>query len=325
MILGIETMKQIRRIIRGNHLLLSLARWFDEHAGKEELESIAAERIDWFRILPFVLLHLSCLAVIWVGWSWTAIGTAIGLYAIRMFAITAGYHRYFSHSTYRTSRAFQFILAVLGVSSAQRGPLWWAAHHRNHHRCTEQKEDIHSPIQHGFWWSHMGWFTTPQSFPTQFGLVRNLSKYPELRFLNRFSTLVPLILLLLLIVAGELVRMYIPSAGTNGLQMAVWGFSISTVVLFHATARINSLDHLIGRRRYATPDNSRNNWFLAILTFGEGWHNNHHHYPATVRQGFFWWEYDLTYYVLAALSWLGIVQDLRPIPKEIRAKNLIQS
>jgi stearoyl-CoA desaturase (delta-9 desaturase) len=306
-----------------NHIFASVLRWFDDEAGLDQLSERDPDRLDFFRIIPFLILHIACLGVIWAGWSMVAIGTAIGLYVVRMLGITGTYHRYFSHRTYKMSRFWQFIFAVIANSSAQRGPLWWASHHRRHHRFADKPEDIHSPAQKGFLWSHIMWILTPRYFVTDKKLVKSWMKYPELVFLNRFSILVPLMLLVFLYISGELLRIYIPSTGTSGVQMVVWGFCISTVALFHATATINSLDHMIGRRRYNTPDTSRNNWLLALLTFGEGWHNNHHHYPISTRQGFFWWELDITYYVLVLLSWLGIVNDLTPLPEKKRTSNLI--
>jgi stearoyl-CoA desaturase (delta-9 desaturase) len=306
-----------------NHIFASVLRWFDDEAGLDELSKREQDRLDFLRIIPFLMLHIACLGVIWTGWSKVAVGTAIGLYVVRMLGITGAYHRYFSHRTYKMSRFWQFVFAVIANSSAQRGPLWWAANHRHHHRFTDKPEDIHSPLQKGFLWSHVLWILTPKFFATNKQLVKSWMKFPELVFLNRFSTLVPLILLFFLYLSGELLRIYIPSTGTSGAQMVVWGFFISTVVLFHATATINSLDHMIGRRRYNTPDTSRNNWLLALLTFGEGWHNNHHHYPISTRQGFFWWELDITYYVLVFLSWLGVVNDLTPLPEQKRTSNLI--
>ena len=184
-------------------------------------------------------------------------------------------------------------------------------------------EDCHSPIQQGFWYSHLGWFTTLKNFPTKMELVPDWARFPELRFLDRYSLMVPLLLLAALFATGELLAEYLPAAGTNGLQLVVWGFFISTVALFHATATINSLDHMVGRRRFNTKDGSRNNWFLALITLGEGWHNNHHYYPISARQGFYWWELDLTYMGLVVLSWLGIVRDLRPVPKIVLVANLI--
>ena len=319
---GIEMMDFWQRL-GSSRILLSLRRWFDDEAPVNRLSGPASERVDWLGVIPFLSLHVVCLAVIWVGWSPVAVGTAIGLYVVRMLAITGVYHRYFSHRTYKMSRFWQFVGAALATTSAQRGPIWWAAHHRHHHRFADLPEDVHSPVQRGFLWSHVLWILTPRYFPTNKKMAKDWLKYPELAWLNRYSIVPPLALLGLLLITGEMLRVYVPSAGTSGTQMGVWGFCISTVVLFHATATINSLDHLIGRRRYNTPDHSRNNWVLALITFGEGWHNNHHHYPIAARQGFYWWEIDVTYYVLVLLSWLGIVHDLTPLPPRKRDSNRI--
>lgn len=318
-------MKPRWKQVFSRHPLISFVRWFDGEAAIDQLSRRDPDRVDWFRVIPFVTLHLACLLVIWVGWSPVAVAVAVTLYIVRMLAITGVYHRYFSHRTYKMSRFWQFIGAVLAGSSAQRGPLWWAAHHRHHHRFADQPEDIHSPVQRGLLWSHVGWILTPRYFPTNKAMAKDWAKYPELVFLNRYSIVPPLVLLLLMVILGELLRVHVPSANTSGIQMAVWGGCISTVALFHATATINSLDHLVGRRRYNTSDNSRNNWFLALITLGEGWHNNHHHYPIATRQGFYWWEIDVTYYVLVVLSWLGIVRDLTPVPARKRESNRIDA
>ncbi|UCG89314.1 MAG: acyl-CoA desaturase [Gemmatimonadota bacterium] len=289
----------------GKRAMNRLRLWFDASAAQQYAAAAGqGSVVDWFRVVPFVAVHLMCLGVIWVGWSWGAVLVALGLYAVRMFAITGFYHRYFSHRAFSTSRAGQFALAVLGSSAAQRGPLWWSAHHRKHHRHSDTEQDVHSPHQHGFWWAHMGWITGPANFPTDFDQVPDLAKYPELRFLDRFDILVPVLLAAALFLIG-------------GWQWLIWGFFISTVVLFHATCFINSLAHLWGKRRYDTEDESRNNWLLAIITFGEGWHNNHHKYPGSARQGFFWWEFDLTYYGLKVLQWLRVIRDLRPVPARV--------
>jgi len=290
----------------------TLRAWFDNSmvaAGPAD-----AGRIDWLRVLPFIALHLACLAVLWVGWSWTAVAIAGALYALRMFAITGFYHRYFSHKAFRTSRAVQFLFAVLGASAVQRGPLWWASQHRHHHVHADDEHDAHSPHRHGFLWAHSGWFLARENFATRIALVRDLARYPELRFLDRFDALVPLLLATLLYGLGEWLALDQPGLGTSGAQLLVWGFCISTVVLYHATFTVNSLAHTLGRRRYATRDSSRNNWWLALLTFGEGWHNNHHHFPGSARQGFYWWEIDLTFYGLRLLAALGLIWDLRPVP-----------
>ncbi|MDX1646695.1 MAG: fatty acid desaturase [Longimicrobiales bacterium] len=282
-------------------LLRPFVLWFDASA-VDGAAMTRTDAVDWFRVIPFIAMHLACLGVIWVGWSWTAVSVAVALYAVRMFAITGFYHRYFSHRSYQVSRPVQLVFAVIGASSAQRGPLWWAAHHRHHHRHSDTEQDLHSPRHHGFWWAHMGWITAPGNFPTDFDQVPDLVKFPELRFLDRFDVLVPLALAVGLFLVG-------------GAQLLIWGFFISTVVLFHCTCFINSLAHQLGRQRYDTGDDSRNSLVLALLTFGEGWHNNHHKYPGSARQGFFWWEIDLTYYGLLLLERLGMIHDLRKPPR----------
>ncbi|HMI38167.1 MAG TPA: acyl-CoA desaturase, partial [Steroidobacteraceae bacterium] len=239
-------------------------------------------------------------------------------YLLRMFAITGFYHRYFSHRTFKTSRVGQFVFGLLGASAVQRGPVWWAAHHRHHHANSDRESDIHSPSQHGFWRSHMGWFLTIKGFAPDFQLVRDLLKFPELRWLDRFDIFVPVFLGVGMFLLGVILHNVAPQLGTTGWQMLVWGFVISTVFCWHATYTINSLSHVFGGQRYRTGDTSRNNWLLAILTLGEGWHNNHHYYPNSVRQGFYWWEYDLTFYVLKLLSWTGIIWDLKAIPVAVR-------
>jgi len=306
---------------KASQMLRAVTRWFDSEAGSAPAADVHERGVDWLRILPFIILHVACLGILWVGWSWTAVAVAAGLYVVRMFAITGFYHRYFSHRAYKAGRFWQFLFAVLGNSSAQRGPLWWAAHHRHHHRYADQQEDVHSPVRHGFWWSHMIWLTTQANFPTRKKYVQDWEKFPELVWINRFDTVVPLLLALSLYAVGEWLASHAPHLGTNGPQMLIWGFFVSTVVLFHGTCTINSLDHMIGTRRYETTDTSRNNPLLALITLGEGWHNNHHYYAVSARQGFFWWEIDITYYVLVFLSWFGIVRDLRPVPKDVRDGN----
>jgi stearoyl-CoA desaturase (delta-9 desaturase) len=295
----------------------TLRRWIDNQHGGDVPPDRRGRKVDWVRCLPFVFLHVACLGVIFTGTSTVAVLVAIAFYAIRMFAITGFYHRYFSHRSFKTSRPAQFVFALLGASAVQRGPLWWAGHHRNHHRYSDEPEDLHSPRQHGLIWSHIGWITSYEAFRTPLAQVPDLARFPELRFLDRFDTTVPLLLAAAMYGLGELLAAVAPSLGTNGWQMVVWGFFISTVVLFHATCTINSLSHVFGKRRYATDDDSRNNPFLAMLTFGEGWHNNHHHFPHSARQGFAWWEIDLTYYGLFLLQKLGIIWDVRPVPVEV--------
>jgi stearoyl-CoA desaturase (Delta-9 desaturase) len=298
--------------------LASLARWVD--SGTARNAPIDGDRIDWLRTAPFIGVHLACVAVFWVGISRLALEIAAALYLLRMFAITGFYHRYFAHRSFRTSRVVQFTFACIGASSVQRGPLWWAAHHRTHHINADTAADPHSPQVHGLLWSHMGWFLTSNGFRTDWKRIPDLARYAELRWLDRFDILVPVALAIGLFVAGTAIRHMAPHSGVTGGQLLVWGFFVSTVVLFHATVTINSLAHRFGTRRFETRDDSRNNLWLALLTLGEGWHNNHHFCPGSVRQGFRWWELDLTYYGLRLLESLGLVYALKPVPTHVMAK-----
>lgn len=266
-------------------------------------EAKTDRQFSW-KNLPFLLMHLACFTAILTGVSWSAAALCIALYFVRMFGLTAGYHRYFAHRSYKTSRVFQFLLAALACSATQKGPLWWAAHHRRHHRFSDQEGDVHSPVRSGFWWSHVGWILSTKYEETDFDGIKDFARYPELRWLNTFHV-VPVVILA--------VGCYL----LGGWQYLVWGFFISTVLLYHGTFVINSLAHVWGNQRYETTDDSRNNFWLAIITGGEGWHNNHHHYMASVKQGFFWWEVDTSYYILRVLSWLGIVWDLRTPPEHL--------
>lgn len=295
----------------------SLARWIDAYSVTDINTIEFSRKVDWLRTIPFILMHLSVVLVVFVGWSPIAIFTAALLYAVRMFAITGFYHRYFSHKAFKTSRSVQFVFAVLGASAVQRGPLWWASHHRIHHAYSDSDKDEHSPRLHGFLWSHMGWFLGKHNFATRHERIRDFSRYPELKFIDRFDILIPILLIITLYAFGEVIAQTYPSSATNGWQMVIWGFVISTLTLYHITFTINSLAHTIGTRHFNTRDDSRNNWLLALLTFGEGWHNNHHFYPGSARQGFAWWEVDLTYYGLRILQALGLVWDLRPVPERI--------
>ncbi len=252
----------------------------------------------------FVALHLACFAAIWSGVTTTALVLAITLYVVRMFGVTAGYHRYFSHRTFRTSRVMQFLLAFLAQTTAQKGTLWWASHHRHHHRHSDTELDVHSPLHGGFWHSHVGWIFEPQWDKTNFDAVPDLTAYPELVWLNKYEHVPTLALAALCFAIG----------GWSGL---VVGFIWSTVATWHGTFMINSLAHVHGNQRYVTGDDSRNNWWLAIITLGEGWHNNHHAYQRSTRQGFRWYEFDPTFYALKAMSWMGLVWDLGAPPPEV--------
>jgi stearoyl-CoA desaturase (Delta-9 desaturase) len=262
---------------------------------------------NWLRCVPFILLHLPPLAILWTGTDVVALGLCAACYFINLFGITAGYHRYFAHRAFKTSRAFQFVLACLGCTALQKGPLWWVGHHREHHRYTDMPEDVHSPVTGGFWWSHVGWVLASDANDTRWDAVRDWGRYPELRWLEYFHWVPALGLAGLCFLIG----------GWSGL---VWGFFVSNLLSHHAVFLVNSLCHLRGSRRYATPDDSRNNVLVAVLTLGEGWHNNHHHYQSSANQGFRWWEIDVSYYLIRLLSALGLVWGVRtPPPAKLAA------
>ena len=266
----------------------------------------------WVTASPFVILHLCLIAVFFVPVDATVLALCAFNYVWRMFGITGGYHRYFAHRSYKTSRVFQFFLAWLGGSAVQKGPLWWAAHHREHHRHSDTPVDPHSPHETSFWWSHVGWILTDEHTSTPWESIPDWAEYRELRILDRLHW-VPGVCLG---VACFLL------AGWSGL---VWGFLVSTILLYHGTFTINSLSHLFGQRRYATPDDSRNNFFLALITLGEGWHNNHHHYQSSANQGFFWWEIDISYYILRTFALFGLVWDLRKPNEKALTHRLIKA
>jgi len=248
-------------------------------------------------------IHAACALVFVVGVGRADLVLLAVTFYARMFAITGGYHRYFAHKSYKTSRAFQFVLAFLGCSATQKGPLWWAGNHRNHHKHADQPDDIHSP-KHGLWHAHQGWIFAGRWDATPLEQIDDYARYPELVWLNRNHHVPPLALAVL-------------CAGIGGFSGLVWGFVVSTVLLWHATYTINSLAHTWGTRRYETRDTSRNNLWLALLTLGEGWHNNHHHFCASTRQGFRWWEVDVTYYLLRALQAVGVVWEIREPPTHV--------
>jgi stearoyl-CoA desaturase (Delta-9 desaturase) len=254
--------------------------------------------------IPFILVHLGCFAAIWTGVTWLALAICVTLYWLRIFAIGAGYHRYFSHRAYTTSRAFQFVLALMSQTTTQKSVIWWASKHRHHHLHSDTGEDVHSPRHHGFIYSHLGWIFARRHDGPDLAKVTDLTRYPELMWLHKYEQAPAIVLALLCFLI----------AGWSGL---VVGFLWSTVLVYHATFCINSLAHVSGRKRYVTGDDSRNNWLLAVFTMGEGWHNNHHAYQSSVRQGFKWWEIDPTYYLLRALSWIGLVWGLKTPPEPV--------
>jgi stearoyl-CoA desaturase (Delta-9 desaturase) len=262
--------------------------------------------LPYLRSYPLYICHaIAFVGPFFVPFSWGYVWLAVLLYAVRMCGLSAGYHRYFAHRSYGTSRAFQLVLAFLGGICTQRGALWWAANHRQHHACADRAGDLHSPVRDGFFWSHLGWLLSKRHETTRLDRIRDFARFPELRWLDRHH-FVPSLLY-----AGALLLL-------GGWSALIWGCFVSTVWLWHATFSINSLAHVVGRRRYATPDQSRNNSVLAVLMMGEGWHNNHHHFRSSAALGFYWWEVDVTYYVLRVLAALGLIWDLRTPPPAVR-------
>jgi stearoyl-CoA desaturase (delta-9 desaturase) len=268
--------------------------------------------------VSFWLIHAGCLAVFWTGISPAALAACFLFYLARMFAITGWYHRYFSHRSFTAGRKVQFLFALLGCAAAQKGPLWWASHHREHHAYSDTPRDPHSPLMGGFWRSHILWFLDPASYAVKEDRIRDFLEYPELRWLERYHWTAAAASMAFLLLLGEALRRFFPALGTGGLQMLAWGFFVSTVLVYHGTFAVNSLGHLLGRQRYATGDQSRNSAWLAAFTLGEGWHNNHHRYPLSARQGFFWWEFDPTWYGLWMLERLGLIRGLRGVPERVK-------
>ena len=263
-----------------------------------------------FAGILFIMVHLACFAVFWTGINLGAVALCAFMFFIRKFGITGGFHRYFSHRSYKTSRFFQFCLAFLGGSAAQKGALWWAAQHRHHHKHSDTDQDIHSAKLEGFYWSHIGLVLSKEYKEYDPNTVRDLSKFPELVWLDKYIFIPP-------VVAGAFCFFLGHFWFGNAMMGLVVSFFFSTVILYHTTFTINSFCHMFGTPRYDTGEESKNSFWLAIVTMGEGWHNNHHHYPLSARQGFFWWEIDITYYILLGLQKFGIVWSLQAPPERM--------
>lgn len=267
------------------------------------LEKSISQR-DFVKALPFFLIHLSCFAAFLVGVDALSVALCVGFFLIRKFGITAGYHRLLAHCSFKTSRVFQFLLAWAGCSATQKGPLWWSGHHRWHHQYSDTPKDLHSPLRDGFWWAHVGWFLSGKHEATNFKIIPDFAKFPELRWLNRNYIIPPLVLVALCYFL-------------HGWRGVIWGYAISTTILWHTTFFINSACHVFGKRRFPTHDTSRNSFWLAMVTLGEGWHNNHHYFPSSENQGFYWWELDVTHLGLMFFKRLGLVWDVRRPPVSV--------
>ena len=264
------------------------------------------ERSSLVNMVAFTAMHIACLFIFFVNWNMTALLVFLITFSVRTFALTAGYHRYFAHKSFKTSRTFQFILALVGTWASQKGPLWWSGHHRHHHIYSDKDGDLHSPIR-GYYMSHVGWVFDSSNDDVDPKYTKDWIKYPEIVWLDKYSHISFIVYILGLYIIGTCVNLYYPSLGTSGLAFGFWGGILSTVVLYHTTFCVNSICHIFGKKEYDTKDDSRNNWFIALLTFGEGWHNNHHKFPYSVRNNIKMWQIDITYMILCALKKLGIV------------------
>ena len=299
----------------------SILKWICPPPETFEEPSAEGGKVEWFRCLPYVVIHLACITAFCFPVTLPCILIALLSYVVRMFAITAFYHRYFSHRSFKTSRLVQFVGATVACSSGQRGPLWWAAHHRRHHKHSDTDSDVHSPHTSSFLWSHTLWFMTDYAVPTFLKEIPDWLKFRELRFLNRFDWIPVVALALSCYWIGDS-TWFQSLTGLTGMTTLIWGFLVPTILLYHATFAVNSIAHLFGSRRYDTKDGSKNNFWLALFTLGEGWHNNHHFFPAAARQGFRKREIDLTYYGLRIMAFFGLVNNLRPVPAWVKDKTI---
>lgn len=240
-------------------------------------------------------------------------------FVVRTFGWEAGHHRYFAHRSFKTSRIFQFVLGALGAMSGQRGPLWWAAVHREHHSYADTDKDPHSPLKRGWFFAYLGWLFERPDGQTNYDNVKDWAQFPELVWLNEHHYVFPYFLLCLTFVLGQ----WTPLFGWGaGIEAVIWGFCISTALSLQGTHMVNAFAHAqqsgwFTYRNYPTDDRSQNHWLLCIVTLGASWHNNHHRYPVAARAGFRWWELDLTFIALRGLAALGLVWDLRAVPGHV--------
>lgn len=258
----------------------------------------------------FWIVQASALLVFAVPFSAGLVALWAMSHFLRAIGLTLAFHRYFAHRAFKMNRAVQFVWAFIGTAAMQKGPLWWAGHHVNHHKYADREGDPHSPMVSGIYYAHIGWFlndTKHDMLESTNPVVRDFSKFPEIRFLDTYFFVPPLLLALAMYALG-------------GFPWLVWGFCFPTVTLAHATFAINTVNHLFGSRRFDTIDESRNNAFTAFFAVGEGWHNNHHRYQRAARNGFYWWEFDPTWYVIRTMQLLGLAWDVQPVPPRIYAE-----
>jgi stearoyl-CoA desaturase (delta-9 desaturase) len=264
-------------------------------------QSTALKRAHFnpFAVTIYILLHLGCFGILYTGVSAEAMAVLCVAFLIRALGVSIVYHRYFAHRSFRTSRLMQFCLGLYGSLTVLGGLLWWAQTHREHHRHADTPDDIHSPAFHGFIYSHCGWFLDDRHRSLDLSKVRDLARFPELIWLERLDVLSKL--------------SYIACCyWLFGIVGVVWGFFVPAVIVLQMVHWIQSVSHSIGGyRRYASLDDSRNHWLFGIISFGEGFHHNHHCFPNSARLGLHWWEFDASYFVLLALEWSGLIWDLK--------------
>jgi stearoyl-CoA desaturase (delta-9 desaturase) len=258
------------------------------------------ERLNWTTTIVMILFHLGAVAALFV-FSWKAFAVAVFLYWMTVgLGISLGYHRLHTHRSYKTPKLLEYFFAVCGASTLEGGPIFWVATHRIHHQKSDHEGDPHSP-RDGAWWSHVGWILLGEA---KHNNTRLLSKYaPDLAkdpfyvWLNNYHW-VPVLVLAVILYA------------TGGIPFVLWGICMRIVVGLHATWLVNSATHMWGSRRFDTHDDSKNNWWVALLTFGEGWHNNHHAHPTSARHGLAWYEVDISWISLKVMKFLGIAKSV---------------
>ena len=261
-------------------------------------------------IIVFWTVQVSAVLAVLVPFSWAMAGLWAVSHFLRAIGLTLSFHRYFAHRTFQMNRAARFVWALIGTAAMQKGPLWWAGHHVNHHKFADREGDPHSPAITGFYHAHIGWFLNDarhDRLEATNPVLRDFSSAPEIVWLDRYHFVPPLALAVGLFLSG-------------GLQWLVWGFCVPTVTLAHSTFAINTVNHMFGSRRFDTIDDSRNNVLTAFFAAGEGWHNNHHRYQRAARNGFFWWEFDPTWYVIKLMAAVGLAWDVQAVPARIYAE-----
>lgn len=251
-----------------------------------------------------IAVHLALIAIPLLEFSYWYLLLFFLMTRIVGLGITVGFHRYFSHRAFKTSRVFQFLLGCAGCTALQKGPLWWAIHHRLHHRHSDQPEDPHSPVVDGFLHGHCGWLFTQDLMTPDQRIVHDFAKYPELVWLDRLWLIPGLAMAALCFAIG----------GWSGV---VIGYCMCVAFIFQVTFAVNSIGHLYGQQRFETGEGSRNNFVLGYLAMGDGWHNNHHRAPTSARHGFAWYELDMSYLTIQIMRRLGIVWDVKQPPANL--------